>query len=417
MATIFFTEKHSGARDCKGKTGSDNSEAIPQCRRNMNTTPLNKEDLKQGSYITNFCFTLNNWTQLEYDALIRFDCKWIVIGKEIGKEQTPHLQGACCLNRNIRFSTLKKKPGFERAHIERMIGTPHQSLVYCSKEDPEPFMKGTMPEVTQGRREDLLAVVKQLKVHQNIQTLCINDDQFCAMYIKYCKGITSLSSLLEPGRTGPPVVIWLHGPTGTGKTRSSVEFGMAVNMPMWISSGSLQWFDGYRGERLAILDDFRTGHCKFSFLLRLLDRYIFSVPVKGAFSNWKPDVIIITAPLSPREMFDLKNEGDIGQLERRITHVVQSPVTVKQLLVLPGLQQYRGKTPLVDKSSGLPGNPLISLEEKSSSSTSDTEELSYEEQKNLKRDLDIATEGDVSVESSAEKRAKHHLSHFMEIRK
>jgi hypothetical protein len=51
---------------------------------------------KQGK---NWCFTLNNYTNDEYDKLADIvesgdmDCTYIVFGKEVGKNGTPHLQG------------------------------------------------------------------------------------------------------------------------------------------------------------------------------------------------------------------------------------------------------------------------------------------------------------------------------------
>jgi len=390
----------------------------------MRTTSLTATEFKQGSQLTKFCFTLNNWTQLEYDAIIRYDCKWIVVGKEIGKEGTPHLQGAIVLNKQMRFSAIKKIPGLERAHIERMMGTDRDSLKYCSKEDPDPFTRGELSDNYQGKRNDLLAAVEAIKANPNIEALCKESDEFSSMYIKYCKGITQFSSLMESSRVGPPTVLWIYGPTGSGKTRSAMEFGMATDMSMWISSGSLQWFDGYRGQRIAILDDLRSGHCKFSFLLRLLDRYPFSVPIKGSFANWKPDVIIITSPLSPREMFDLKREGDIAQLERRITHLVQSPVAAKQLLAFTAHPGRRGEAPVVDQSLSMSRDDdklLKALGATSEESLSSTEELSEEEQKDLKRkvnpdaeDINIRPSKRFVKKSSVDKRADHHLAHFNE---
>ncbi len=143
--------------------------------------------------------------------------------------------------------------------------------------------------------------------------------------VKFSKGLTILRSLVSQPRTQPPIVLWLHGDSGTGKTRSAFEFGLekyGTSDNIWTSNGSLQWFDGYDGQPIAIFDDFRTNHCSFSFLLRVLDRYPLSVPFKGGFVNWNPTYIIITTFSPPQEMFNLKNNGDITQLKRRISHVV-----------------------------------------------------------------------------------------------
>lgn len=72
-----------------------------------------------GSRMRRFVFTLNNWTQPEYDWLVSSLptlAKWAVIGKENGKEGTAHLQGAVVLNKQTSFSTIKTWTGFARAH-------------------------------------------------------------------------------------------------------------------------------------------------------------------------------------------------------------------------------------------------------------------------------------------------------------
>ena len=37
----------------------------------------------------NFCFTLNNYTEEEENILITADCKYLVMGKEVGESGTP----------------------------------------------------------------------------------------------------------------------------------------------------------------------------------------------------------------------------------------------------------------------------------------------------------------------------------------
>jgi len=359
------------------------------------------EEINGKTRLRNFCFTLNNWTPLEYEWLKAFECKWMIIGKEVGEQGTPHLQGAVVLNNQRQFNSLKKMLGFKRAHIEHMKGTPHDSVVYCSKEDKDPFMKGAYEP---GRRTDIHSAIDKLKTAVSVTDLVLKDDDFAATFIKYPNGLTAYRNMFEAKRVGPPTVFWIYGETGTGKTRSSVEWAERRGLDYWMSLGGLQWFNGYDGEPVAILDDFRTGHCKFSFLLRLLDRYKFSVPYKGGFRNWAPKVIFITAPLPPREMFDLKKEGDIQQLERRITHLVPSPVDVGQLESLTVDILNRETSPVVENTEspilrGEDGlNTLINVIESSggsssedgetsSASSEDTEELFEKKPANIKPGL------------------------------
>jgi len=288
----------------------------------VNTAP---QAPSKGTKLRRFVFTLNNWTEQEMMDLQHLDCKWIIVGKERGAEGTPHLQGAVVLNTQKAFSTIKKMPCFARAHIEPMLGSIEDNIKYCSKEDKNPFTKG---DVAPGRRNDIHDAIKKIKDATSLAQLVTEDDEFASTFVKYSKGLTAYRNMRDQYRTDAPTVIWIYGPSGTGKTESSVQWAESRGLPYWMSNGTLQWFDGYDGEPICILDDFRSGHCKFSFLLRLLDRYRFSVPVKGSFRNWSPKYILITAPMPPREMFDLKKEGDILQLERRINFQRQSPITV-----------------------------------------------------------------------------------------
>jgi len=243
-----------------------------------------------------------------------------------------------------------------------------------------------------GKRNDIHKAVQTIKNNNNIQKLLQEDEDFTTVFVKYSKGLTLVSDAVRKHRATPPTVFWIHGETGTGKTRRAVEFAESIGEPFWISNGTLQWFDGYSGQSVAILDDFRTGHCQFSFLLRLLDRYPFSVPYKGGFAKWNPDYIIITAPSEPRVLFNLKTEENMRQLERRITHLVPSDIDGPSLFEVASIAFHREGITLV-KDFGVHGinvegprtvidltQTLDSSEEKSGE---DSNELSEEDKEDI----------------------------------
>jgi len=270
-----------------------------------------------------FVFTLNNWSQEEYQSLRGLPqskpIRWMVIGKEVGENGTHHLQGACCLSSQIAFSTIKTWPGLVRSHLERMNGTPQDSLVYCSKQDSDPFVYGTLPQ--QGKRSDLQDAVDEIHDGKTLRELAVTQP---VAVVKFFKGLTVLRSLIRPKRDGRPYVYWLHGPTGSGKTRTAFEIGQDIGGQdgVWISSGGLRWFDGYDGQPVVIFDDFRSKNLHFSFLLRLLDRYPMQVEFKGGFVNWEPKWIFITCPDPIGTVFSSRQEHipeDINQLKRRVT--------------------------------------------------------------------------------------------------
>lgn len=282
-----------------------------------------------------FVFTINNWTQEEYDALKAFDCQWIVFGREKGS--TSHLQGACILGgRQMSRRQLSKTVAFRRAYTDIMRGTPEQSLDYCTKEDHEAYIGGEIPNP--GKRNDLLNACNALRDGKSMEQLA---EDHGPTIVKYSKGLIYFKSLITPKTRVPPKVFWLYGETGTGKTRSAVEFAETLGS-YWLSNGSLRWFDGYNGQSVAILDDFRADGCSFDFLLRLLDRYPFRVEFKGGFVDWIPEYIFITCWGPPEELFNLKGQGDMAQLTRRITKTIEvrrypMDISLQQLLNISGL--------------------------------------------------------------------------------
>nr|QIK03914.1 replication-associated protein [Tundra vole stool-associated circular virus] len=282
-----------------------------------------------GQRIRRFVFTLNNWTQEEYDYLTKEfapQTTWGVIGKETGETGTSHLQGAVILGTQWSFSRLKTLTGLRRSHIECMRGKPEDSLSYCTKQDENAFIWGTLPEP--GKRKDIEVAVDQIKAGVSLRTLAQGEDGAGAIaVVKFYRGLTVLRSLTQPVRTVAPKVFWVSGETGTGKTRSVFKSARLLvggnDDDIWISSGGLRWFDGYDGQSVVIFDDFRAKHVtSFAFLLRLLDRYPVSVEFKGGFVNWVPKFIFITCPYDIESCFSTRKEHipeDIKQLERRIT--------------------------------------------------------------------------------------------------
>lgn len=292
---------------------------------------------KNGQRMIRFVFTVNNWTQKEYlwlttDETFHARIRWMIIAKETGEDGTPHLQGACLLLSQIAFSTLKTWRGFKRAHLEKMNGTPSDSLKYCSKQDSQPFVIGEMPQ--QGKRTELKECCDQIVAGKTLRDLAVTE-QGGPCVVKFHKGLTVLRSLTRPARSDPPLVFWIYGATGTGKTREAFSISKQLSGPedIWISCGGLRWFDGYDGQTCAIFDDFRSKGVKFDFLLRLLDRYPMQVEFKGGFVNWNPKYIFITTPDAICVTFQSRKEHlpeDIKQLERRVTKSFHFPTDVNE---------------------------------------------------------------------------------------
>lgn len=286
-----------------------------------------------------WCFTLNNYLHpLQTNHLLqrRDDVTYLCFQPERGANGTRHLQGFVCFS--IRKTLVAAKrylcPSAPFPHLERMRGTPKENWTYCSKAESRDAEAGfgfsevgefeSCPSATgQGARNDLGGVVSAIT-----SGTCIRDvaTAFPCEFIKYSRGIREYESLVRaPARARDELgeypaldVRWYHGVTGTGKTRS--VYTDFVDVDVYVKPAG-PWFDGYIGQNVAVLDDFRADWFSFGFLLRVLDRYPLQVPVKGSFIQWSPKIIIVTCPVLPEVLYsNLENqhEGSTRQLIRRI---------------------------------------------------------------------------------------------------
>lgn len=260
------------------------------------------------SRLRNFVFTLNNYSEDDIEKLKNIkDIKYCIFGKEVGEKGTLHLQGYVEMKKQYRFGTIKKMFG-NGYHIEARRGSQEEAIKYCKK-DGDFFEFGK--KASQGKRSDLERVKEMLFVEKkNIKEVLLECTSYQAL-----RGAQILNVYKEPRLEDiPKEVLWFWGPTGTGKTRTAVA---EAGSDKWISGENLKWFDGYYGQEVAILDDFRKDFCTYHFLLRILDRYPLKVPVKGSFVDWEPKKIYITSCFHPEGTY--RTREDIDQLIRRIS--------------------------------------------------------------------------------------------------
>lgn len=95
----------------------------------------NSPSKKQPNPSDRWVFTLNNWTEKEYEEFIVqlvHKSKRYVVGKEIGEEGTPHLQGYFEYSCRARPSALKLT--HTRTHFEKAKADDITNYAYCIKE-------------------------------------------------------------------------------------------------------------------------------------------------------------------------------------------------------------------------------------------------------------------------------------------
>jgi hypothetical protein len=278
---------------------------------------------KQGKH---WCFTLNNFSEEEHKQLTELgshdNVQYLILGKETGESGTPHIQGFISLKKKKRFNWIKEAIG-TRAHIEIAKGSPKQNRDYCSKDGAyEEY--GEVPR-GQGNRSDLEIAANLVRSGKRLREIA---EEAPSAFIRYGSGISRLQFYHRPNRRcATPDIQTFWGPTGTGKTRRVWEF--ANPDELWISPGG-SWFDGYDGHRAVLFDDFDGGWFKITYLLKLLDRYVMPIPIKGGHTWWYPDVIYITTNIEPKDWYPQAKSEHQKALLRRLTefgkihHLTQS---------------------------------------------------------------------------------------------
>lgn len=260
-----------------------------------------------------WCFTLNNWTESEYNEIVNYKYKYLIIGKEVGQQGTPHLQGYIEFNSGKQLKVLKKHL-CERIHWEPRKGTKVQALEYCKKD--KNFTEFGTPS-SQGKRTDLLALRDEINNGRTVQDIRWNDP---LTYHQYGRTLEALENDVNKKKWRKKMTkgIWYWGPTGSGKSyRAFQNYTPETHYNVPNDHG---WWDNYCGQETVILNDFR-GEIPYNKLLDLCDEW----PCEINRRNRPPlpftsSIIIVTSSLHPSMVYNRRAaEDSLEQLFRRFT--------------------------------------------------------------------------------------------------
>lgn len=268
-------------------------------------------------------FTMNN-PAVELDFLVdEPELEYAVYQMEVGAEGTPHYQGYLMFKRQV-YRNWVSRLLIDGCHLEVARGSPAQARNYCTKEETRmpgtEFMEiGVFPELAnQGKRKDLEMVYESLI---SGITLAEYSHEHFGAFAKYPRLYERFQEAQIEGRTGAELCEChlLVGKPGTGK--SSYAHSESLRLGGYRKQSG-KWWDGYRGERLVVLDDFRGSFCSITDFKHWVDRYPLRVEAKGTFVNLAATRFLITSNLGPLEWWKEEAVGaEKEAITRRITKI------------------------------------------------------------------------------------------------
>jgi len=255
-------------------------------------------------------FTLNNWTQDEYNGIeefLRQESSYFCIGKERGENGTPHLQGYAELRERYRFSTLKNKIG-SRSHLELARGTGERNREYCSKEgdflEHGRVSRGARcsgADGARGARDELAGSFRKHVGEGEFLAGCNNfaEESPGCWYFSGSSLLRNHLALVSPPERPDISVRWYFGAPGTGKSRRAFEeFPTAYR-----KDARTKWWHGYMLQRECVIDDVAPDGIDITRFLVWFDRYPCIVETKGGMMPLFASKFIVTSNFHPNEVY------------------------------------------------------------------------------------------------------------------
>lgn len=269
-----------------------------------------------------FVFTINNYTDSDVEDVQRIQdiTNTLYASYEEGQNGTPHIQGFVTFKKAKRLGAVSKL--LPRAHLESAKGGKADNFNYIIRGQNVDGSPKLHSEVfinhdigSQGARTDLLAVLDTARAG-GIKRVA---EEHPAEFIRYHRGVREYLATIQPPRTEPPRVFWLHGSTGIGKTKFVFD---QARMPDLVFNATLapKWWDGLDSHHTWVLIDEFDKRKEFDHhqLLTILDRYNLRVEVKGGTANFNVPNIVLTSSVHPANLFP----SDIyDQVLRRLTNI------------------------------------------------------------------------------------------------
>lgn len=274
--------------------------------------------------IYRYCFTVNNYTAGDIEAVCDIECSYLVFGKETAPTTgTPHLQGYIHFDRRSPLGLRALRVLVPRAVWIVAKGTAQQNRKYCLKIDDEGVQhnddfieRGICPDEPQSAENGRRGGVQE----RNRWTLAREAAEAGRLHEVpddiYIRNYSAIHAIARANQRAPPerdslTNHWYYGESGSGKSSTA-----RLRFPIFYTKDLTKWWDGYQDEETVIIDDMDPFHKSLGQLFKLWgDHYPYRAESKGSSRLIRPKRIIVTSQYSIDEIWD--DDSTRAALHRR----------------------------------------------------------------------------------------------------
>lgn len=285
----------------------------------------------------NWVFTINNYSDNDIANLMSMceidspdrnpNITYMIGGFEVGeKNKTPHIQGYLELCNAVTWSSICRWNDLPDCKHWRIVpkskyATGNDNYNYCTGNsvgktaNSDFFEYGQIKQ--QGTRTDWVGAKSIIQKGGSLKDVAEADFK---TFIRYERGLNKYKEIIDKqsskGIRKDLHVTVLWGDAGAGKTRFVYD-NHDINdiYRLRPSNGGNLWFNGYDGESILLIDDFR-GWIKFTEFLELIDIYPCPIEFKGGSTYAKWTKVFITSNIHPNKWYP--KYGFPYELERRL---------------------------------------------------------------------------------------------------
>lgn len=281
---------------------------------------------------------MNNWK----DTVLvdEIDCKYIIYGKEVGENGTPHLQGTIVFaNAKSISSVFKKLPG---CHIE-ICAAPQKSFEYCKKDGDftergdKPMSAAAKGEAEQERWMGYLVSARAGDFEDIPAKIQFQNPHLLTHHRNEYLQTRKLQDTTQQH-------LWYWGESGTGKSRKARE-----EYPDAYLKNANKWWCGYVDDPVVIIEDFDERHEMLAHYIKIWgDRFPFQAETKGSSFKIRPGLIIVTSNYHPTDIWT--KQTDLEPILRRFKTIEFKKLSEK--LGAPSAKSGHGASHVLSGGAG-----------------------------------------------------------------